>query len=186
MALGAYYVQTQIFSWLPVAAAAPVGLLIAAVLFINEFPDYKADKAVGKSTWVVRLGRRNSVLPFAVTTLAANAAVIAGVVIGYLPAVSLLALLTLPASVIAIRSAAKSYGKSFDLAPANALTVIGHLAVGLAITWAFAWQGAGGQAAGVVAVMGIVFLGFVAYMYWHVEHQKKVFHGLKGVVERKA
>ena len=186
MALGAYYVQTQSFSWLPVVAAAPVGLLIAAVLFINEFPDYNADKAVGKSTWVVRLGPRNSILPFAATTLLANAAVIAGVVAGYLPAVSLLALLTLPASVIAIRYAAKSYGKSFDLAPANALTVIGHLAVGLAITWAFAWQGAGGQAAGVVAVLGAVFLGFVAYMYWHVEHQKKVFHGLKGVVERKA
>lgn len=56
----------------------------------------------------------------------------------------------------------------------------------LAITWAFAWQVAGGQAAGVVAVLGAVFLGFVGYMYWHVEHQKKVFHGLKGVVERKA
>ena len=49
-----------------------------------------------------------------------------------------------------------------------------------------AWQGVGGQAADVVAVLCAVFLGFVGYMYWHVEHQKKEFHGLKGVVERKA
>ena len=53
--------QTQSFSWLPVVAAIPVGLLIAAVLFINEFPDYAADKQVGKNTLVVRLGREKAV-----------------------------------------------------------------------------------------------------------------------------
>ena len=61
MALGAYYVQAQSFSWLPVIAAIPVSLLIAAVLYINEFPDYTADKQVGKKTLVVRLGREKAV-----------------------------------------------------------------------------------------------------------------------------
>ena len=62
MILGAYYVQTQSFSWLPVVAAIPISLLIAAVLYINEFPDYIADKQVGKNTLVVRLGREKAVI----------------------------------------------------------------------------------------------------------------------------
>src|SRR5690606_4781203 len=40
--------------------ALPVTLLIAAVLFINQFQDSAADAAVGKRHWVVRLGRRRS------------------------------------------------------------------------------------------------------------------------------
>jgi 1,4-dihydroxy-2-naphthoate octaprenyltransferase len=185
MALGAYYVQTQSVSWSPVIAAIPVGLLIAAVLFINEFPDYAADKAVGKNTWVVRLGLRRAVVPFAIVMVAANLAVIAGVVLDHLPLTALLALVSLPGSVIAIRYAATYYGQSFDLAPANALTITGHLAVGLALTWAFAYQGAGREGLALVVGLGAIFLGFIAYLYWNVEHQKRIFHGLKEVVEEK-
>ncbi len=185
MALGAYYVQTQSLSWSPVIAAIPVGLLIAAVLFINEFPDYAADKAVGKNTLVVRLGLRRAVVPFAVTMVAANMAVIGGIALDYLPLAALLALVALPASGMAIRYAATYYGRSFDMAPANALTITGHLSVGLALTWAFAYQGAGREGWGVVAVLGAAFLGFIAYMYWHVERQKRIAQGVKGVVEEK-
>ncbi|MDP6510552.1 MAG: 1,4-dihydroxy-2-naphthoate octaprenyltransferase [Dehalococcoidia bacterium] len=185
MALGAYYVQTHSFSWLPVVAATPVGLLIAAVLFINEFPDYAADKAVGKNTLVVRLGLRRAVVPFAIMMVAAKLAVIGGIALGYLPLAALLALVTLPASVMAIRYAASHYSRSFDMAPANALTITGHLAVGLALTWVFAFQGAGREGLVMMAVLGAVFLGFIAYLYWNVEHQKRIFHGLKGVVEEK-
>ncbi|MDP2952573.1 MAG: prenyltransferase [Chloroflexota bacterium] len=185
MALGAYYVQTQTFSWLPVLAALPVGLLIAAVLYINEFPDYAADKAVGKTTWVVRLGLQRAVFLFAIVMGAAYLAVILGIALGYLPQIALIALATLPASVLAIRYAAAHYSQSFDLAPANALTITGHLAVGLALTWAFAWQGAGQAGGSTMVILGAAFLSFVVYMYWHVERQKRIFHGLKGVVAQK-
>ncbi len=50
---GAYFVQARSLSWLPVLVSLPVGLLITAVLYINEFPDYLQDKAAGKRTWVV-------------------------------------------------------------------------------------------------------------------------------------
>ena len=39
-------------------SAGPV--LIAAFLWVNEFPDYRSDLAAGKRTWVVRLGRRKA------------------------------------------------------------------------------------------------------------------------------
>ena len=57
---GTYLVQrgeiTSPVAWLSV----PLGLFIAAFLLINEFPDYSADRASGKKTLVVRLGRQKA------------------------------------------------------------------------------------------------------------------------------
>jgi 1,4-dihydroxy-2-naphthoate octaprenyltransferase len=50
---GAYFVQSGSLEWFPLLVSLPVGLLITAVLYINEFPDYLQDKAAGKNTWVV-------------------------------------------------------------------------------------------------------------------------------------
>ena len=38
----------------------PLGLFIAAFLWVNEFPDYRADRGAGKRNLVVRLGRRRA------------------------------------------------------------------------------------------------------------------------------
>jgi len=44
----------------------PLGILITAFLWVNQFPDYPADRAVGKRNQVVRLGRERAgrVFPF--------------------------------------------------------------------------------------------------------------------------
>ena len=42
--IGSYYVQTQSLAIEPVVASLPMGFLITAVLYINEFPDYSTDK----------------------------------------------------------------------------------------------------------------------------------------------
>jgi 1,4-dihydroxy-2-naphthoate octaprenyltransferase len=39
----------------PIIASIPVALLIIGVLWINEFPDYNADKGAGNLTLVVRI-----------------------------------------------------------------------------------------------------------------------------------
>ncbi|HHW99215.1 MAG TPA: prenyltransferase [Firmicutes bacterium] len=56
--LGAYYTQTARLDWQPLLASLPLGLLITAVLYINEFPDHQTDKMAGKRTWVVLTGGR--------------------------------------------------------------------------------------------------------------------------------
>lgn len=61
MTLGAYFVQTGMLNAEPLLASFPVSLLITAILYINEFPDYLADKTVGRRTLVVRLGRAKAV-----------------------------------------------------------------------------------------------------------------------------
>ena len=54
--MGAYWIQTFSFDVVAAMASVPVAILILLVLLINEFPDYEADKAVGKETLVVSLG----------------------------------------------------------------------------------------------------------------------------------
>ena len=54
---GTFLVQAgSVPPWVP-ALGIPLGLLVAAFLWVNEFPDYAADRGAGKRTLVVRLGR---------------------------------------------------------------------------------------------------------------------------------
>ena len=57
---GTYLVQTTPLVVEVVWLGAALGLLIAAFLWINEFPDADADRAAGKRTWVVRMGRQRA------------------------------------------------------------------------------------------------------------------------------
>lgn len=57
MTWGAYYVQIPRWSWLAFAASVPVGLLVTAILNMNNVRDYQDDLAVHKLTLPVRLGQ---------------------------------------------------------------------------------------------------------------------------------
>ena len=182
MTLGAYYVQTQSFSWVPVIAAVPVSLLIAAVLYINEFPDYTADKQVGKNTLVVRLGRSRAVVLYALIMVGVYLAIGMGTATGVLPLTTLLGLVTLPLAIRAVQYARRHHSNSFDLVPANALTVTSHLATGLLLTLAFTWEVLGAPGLAYVVILAVIFVGFVVYMYRYIERQKNIFLGLKQAV----
>ncbi len=72
MALGAHYVQTQAlmpvteWNYLGVlAASVPVAILVGLILFVNGFQDYKADREVGKRTWIVRTAEGGDVADYA-------------------------------------------------------------------------------------------------------------------------
>lgn len=54
--LGTYYVITNSLSWPAFFLGIPNGFLIMAVIWINQFPDYQADKKANKRNLVVRLG----------------------------------------------------------------------------------------------------------------------------------
>jgi 1,4-dihydroxy-2-naphthoate octaprenyltransferase len=54
--LGAYYVNSGSMSLQAFSIGIPQGFLISGVIWVNQFPDYEADKAVGKRNLVVLLG----------------------------------------------------------------------------------------------------------------------------------
>jgi 1,4-dihydroxy-2-naphthoate polyprenyltransferase len=54
---GTYYVQTLTLTSAVVVTAIPVGLLITAILVVNNLRDLETDRLAGKHTVAVRLGR---------------------------------------------------------------------------------------------------------------------------------
>jgi 1,4-dihydroxy-2-naphthoate polyprenyltransferase len=79
IALGTYIVQVRELSPAVIFAALPLGFFIAGFLWVNEFPDYAADKSAGKNTLVVRLGPKRAAWTYLGLVLAAFA------LIGLLP-----------------------------------------------------------------------------------------------------
>ena len=57
---GTYYVMTNQLTVPAFCLGFPLGFLITAIIWINEFPDYPADKEAGKRNLVVRLGLYSS------------------------------------------------------------------------------------------------------------------------------
>jgi 1,4-dihydroxy-2-naphthoate octaprenyltransferase len=76
IATGMYLVQRQQLDPSIVIASLPVGLAIGAFLWINEFPDARADAAANKRTLVVRLGRPRAAAVFVAIVAAAYLGVI--------------------------------------------------------------------------------------------------------------
>ena len=58
--VGTYFVQTQQITEPVVLCGIIVGVLSSLVLFITSYPDYDADKAKGRKTLVISLGKQNS------------------------------------------------------------------------------------------------------------------------------
>ena len=52
-----YLIQTGAVNSDVILVSIPLGILIAAFLWVNEFPDYEADRKVQKRNLIVRLGR---------------------------------------------------------------------------------------------------------------------------------
>jgi 1,4-dihydroxy-2-naphthoate octaprenyltransferase len=104
MVIGGYYVITGGFDWRAVAISIPVGLLVAAILHGNEWRDISEDARAGIATFSIRAGRRVAHLGYVSLVVGAYLALSMAVVANALPPLSLLAMLSLPLLVRAIRS----------------------------------------------------------------------------------
>ncbi len=126
IALGAFLVQTgrtdTTLAWLSLS----LGLLIAAFLLINEFPDYRADRAGSKRNLVVRLGRERAARLY---PLFAGPAYLVPVWLGIESANPWLlgALLGLPASCWAATRLLHEPHNTARIVPAQAATLIAFL-----------------------------------------------------------
>jgi len=130
---GSYYVQAQGFSFAAVFASLPLLFLIAAILYINEFPDYDADKAVGKNHLVVYLGMERARWGFLFIVAGAYISIIAGVILDLLP---ITALFVTPAAILGIKAVKglfENYKKTVELIPSIKATILCHLATGIGL-----------------------------------------------------
>jgi len=126
--VGSYYVQVQRVTWEALWASIPVGLLGAALIWINGFPDYEADKAVGKNTLVVLLGRQRAVWGYVALLVATYVVVVVGASLGFFPYTLLLVLLTVPLAYKSVRGVVQFHSNTPKLIPTSAATIQLYLA----------------------------------------------------------
>ncbi len=91
----AYFIQAGSFAPSAIWASLPVGCLVAAILMANNVRDVVADGHVGRRTVPVVLGRRAGLGVFIALVATAYLVVGAAILLGYLPATSVLPFITL-------------------------------------------------------------------------------------------
>lgn len=138
--VGADFVQRGAFAWTPVAAGLSFALLVANLLFINQFPDRAGDEAAGKRTLVVRLGADTAKWGYFAIALVAYGWLVLQVGRYNLPQACAAAALTLVLSFSAARQLREHAAEPAELRPAVKLTIAAANLHGLvlAATLAFA------------------------------------------------
>jgi len=130
IACGTYLVQRGTIAPYVVWLSLPLGLLIGAFLWINEFPDYRADLTAGKRTLVVRLGRMRARLVFAAILAVAFVGLVLALHAGA-PWYTLLGVVGLVPAWRAARTLMRAPERTPDIVPAQAMTLLSFLLLAL-------------------------------------------------------
>ena len=128
---GSYLLFTGNITLEALLISIPQGLLITAILFINEFPDYEADKSAGKRHMVVRIGRKKARIFYAILIISIYLSVLIPVILKLIPIYLLVIFITLPLSIQAVSTALKKYNDERAIMPAQAKTILLTLSLGL-------------------------------------------------------
>lgn len=128
--VGTDYVQRHGFSWLPLAASLPFALLVTNLLYINQFPDCKADGAAGKRTVIVRLGPARAAKGYLLLGALAYGWLAAAVAAGWLPLVALAAALPALFTLKAGRRLLRHAHEPKELLPAIQMTILAAISHG--------------------------------------------------------
>ena len=127
MVLSVHFALTGTFTWQALIASFVPFFLVSNLLLLNQFPDVEADRSVGRRHFPILLGRTASGYIYIAFLVAAYLVIVLGVVFGFLPRFSLLALLTLVFSVQIIRNVVSNSENIPALIPAMGQNVIVNL-----------------------------------------------------------
>jgi 1,4-dihydroxy-2-naphthoate octaprenyltransferase len=137
--MGSDFVQRRAFDFAPVAAGLGFALLVANVLYINQFPDVRADNLAGKRTLVVRLGTARARWGYAAIGMLCYGWVLAMVLTGHLPSLALASLVPAAASLAAMRVLYRYAAEPQALAPAIKMTILAAALHGLLLAAALSF-----------------------------------------------
>ena len=129
----AYFVISGSLSPAILLVGAIPGLLMWAMILINEIPDYEEDREAGKKNIVYRLGTCSTKNLLVASLAAIYVYILALIVAGVLPVAALLALAGIPLAVMAGRAAHRFYNDPLKVAAANRLMVYIYSATTAAI-----------------------------------------------------
>lgn len=126
LSAGTYLVLRNGLSYEIFLAGLPVGLLVGAFLWINEFPDRVADATAGKRTLVVRLGTKRAAVAFTLIVICSFIALIL-LAVFHQPRLCLLGLVGAGPGLAASRRLLRSHESIESIIPAQALTLLSFM-----------------------------------------------------------
>ena len=138
--LGTYYVMSGSLSWPAFAIGVPQGFFITGVIWINQFPDYEADRSANKRNLLVKLGPGYSRHLYCVIMSMAFVFVFFLIGVTGLSYMIMLSFMAFPLALKAMRILWREYLSHTGIIPAQALTIqtlIAHgllLSVGIALS----------------------------------------------------
>lgn len=124
MGLGVYVTQAGLIDGTGLAIFVPVTILVAMLLFLNEFPDAEVDREAGRRHLVTLLGKRKAAKIYGICLAATYLSILLAVTLGAAPIPTLISFLTVPISYRAAKLTLKNYDRTSDLIPALGLNVI--------------------------------------------------------------
>ncbi len=139
--IGAYYVQSQRISWEAFWGTLPFGIMLFSMITINEIPDYFEDRKGGKLNLVARFGRETGVWLYTLSLLSAYGVILAGVLLGKIPPLGLISLLTLPIAYKTVALVRAHYQEPLKMAPANLGMICAHNFTAILLALAYFIQG---------------------------------------------
>jgi 1,4-dihydroxy-2-naphthoate octaprenyltransferase len=140
MVMGTHFALTGAYSWIAFVASLVPTFLVSDLLLLNQFPDVDADRSVGRRNFPITIGRHASAVLYGILLLLAYISVVVGVILGLLPQLSLLAILSVIPAWKAYKGAYQSADNVPALIPSMGLNVVVNLvtpillAVGLFIS----------------------------------------------------
>lgn len=134
---GTYLVQAGQLTWMVLLAAIPPGLLITAIMVVNNLRDIDTDRKAGKKTLAVILGRSRTIAEYKLLLILSYLVPLAMISAGIATVMILLPMLTLPLAWLTTKRISHEKGASLNdlLALTAKLSLLYSLlfAVGLAL-----------------------------------------------------
>jgi len=136
---GTYFVQAGELSWMAIIASIPPGLLITAIMVVNNLRDRETDHKAGKKTLAVFLGHKGTVRVYT-ALLIISYMVPVFLVFGTLSIEILLPLLTLPYGLSRVREVFNEKGRTLNetLAKTAKLSLLYSLLFAFGLIWSMA------------------------------------------------
>ena len=115
--IGTFYIQSGEVNIESILAGIVIGTLSSLVLFIASFPDHDADKSKGRKTLVITVGKEKARKLFWIFPLFAYGVILIGVMLNYLPVLTLISLVSLPLIIKSGIGLQKNYDSVDNLVP---------------------------------------------------------------------
>ena len=135
--IGTYFIQTAQITESAVLGGIVVGTLSSFVLFITSFPDHDADKAQGRKTLVINLGKQKACSLFWVFPIIFYSVSIFAIIIEVFPIYCLIILSTVPLVIKFGKKLKQNYEKLDKLLPIMSSTLVFSRVTGILLIVGF-------------------------------------------------